>query len=351
MSRRSALVAMLAVAGQAGWAMAGGLTITPSANPVAAGAQVTFTIQPAVGGEGDSVTVNFGDGGSGTIAYSVGCSVIGGCAEISHSYAGAGTFTVAASGTIGGNGVSASIQITVTGLASDAEVFVATGAHQGGSNGTVWRTDLEVHNPGTTVTNFAVVLLARDQDNSDAPRQTFTLNPGRSVRYADVLQSMFSFTGAGALWIIPLKGSLLVTSRTYNQLAQGSFGQFVPGITRANAIGYGQQARLIELSHDPTLTTGFRTNLGFVNESPAPIDVAADFYLATGVWLGSKEWTLPPYGFSQIDRAFEQVTGDPVADGYIVVQTTTVAARFVAYASVVDNITGDPIFVPAQIVH
>jgi hypothetical protein len=52
----------------------------------------------------------------------------------------------------------------------------------------------------------------------------------------------------------------------------------------------------------------------------------------------------------QIDRIFQQVTGSDVSDGYIVVSTTTPGGRFFAYASVVDNASGDPVYIPAIII-
>ena len=119
--------------------------------------------------------------------------------------------------------------------------------------------------------------------------------------------------------------------------------------TRPNYLGFSQDARLIGLSHDPTLAAGYRTNLGFVSASPAPIRVEADFYLSTGVLLGRKTYELLPFEFRQIDKAFEQVTKNLVDDGYVVVHTTTAGAKFFSYATVVDNLTGDPAYVSAII--
>ena len=146
-----------------------------------------------------------------------------------------------------------------------------------------------------------------------------------------------------------IEGTVILTSRTYNQLPSGTYGQSVPAIPRTGAIGFSQDARLIGLSHDPTLAAGYRTNLGFVNASPAPIRVEAEFYFATGVFLGKMSYDLLPYDFFQKDKAFEDVTSDPVSDGYIIVRTTTAGAKFFAYAVVTDNITGDPTYVDALI--
>ncbi|MEW6338599.1 MAG: hypothetical protein ACOY3Y_04220 [Acidobacteriota bacterium] len=44
------------------------------------------------------------------------------------------------------------------------------------------------------------------------------------------------------------------------------------------------------------------------------------------------------------------MTTADVSDGYAVLRTPTPGGRFYAYASVVDNRSGDPIYVPAQVV-
>jgi hypothetical protein len=42
------------------------------------------------------------------------------------------------------------------------------------------------------------------------------------------------------------------------------------------------------------------------------------------------------------------VTSTDVPDGFAVLRTTTPGGAFLAFASVVDNRSGDPIFIPAR---
>ncbi len=355
MNRSTVLVTALCAAASmlvpAAAGAAGPLTVAAAPNPAQAGAVVTFTITPWVTASGDSVTFDFGDGTGGTIVYSTACTLFGGCDSIQHAYAGAGTFTVAAAGTAGGNAVAGSVQVTVTGGPADADLFVGTGAHKIGFKNVNWRTDLEVCNPGPGRATYAIALLLRDTDNSKPTyRAQFTLDPGRTVRYPDILATVFGLSeGAAAVRVTPVSGSVLVNSRTYNQLPAGTYGQYVPALARPQAIGWGQNARLIALAHDPSLAAGYRTNLGLVNLSPAPITVQADFYLASGAFIGTLEYDLLPFEFVQTDRAFERVTAAKVDDGYVALKTKTGGAKFLAYASVIDNITGDPTYVPAII--
>jgi hypothetical protein len=337
------VVTLVAVA-----AAADPLTITASPSPAPAGVEVTFTFTPRVNQQDDSVTFDFGDGGTATVTFTVGCTLFGGCGSVAHTYAGAGVFTVTATGTIGGQPITGTVQIVITASTSDSDLYLPTGAHLTGFNNVNWRTDVEINNPGSTRASYLVSLLVRNVDNSTpAFQSTFVLDPNRSARYNDILYGTFGFSGAAAIRIAPIQGQIIVTSRTYNQLPSGTYSQSVPAIARSQAIGFSQDAFLIGLSHDPTLATGYRTNLGFVNASPATIHVEAEFYLASGSFLGRTGYDLLPFEFYQKDKAFEEVTPERVDDGYIIVRTTTAGAKFFAYAVVTDNLTGDPTYVTA----
>ena len=347
--RTVTLAAALAIGLGSTGAAADVLSISASPSPVPAGVAVTFTISPRVMSPGDTVTFVFGDGGTGKIEYSTACQLFGGCATINHSYAGPGTFTVTATGTIASHSVTGSVQLIVISNGNDAELYIATGAHRTGFNDTTWRTDVWVQNPGSDTARYSIGVLARDQDNSAPDTRTFSLDPGRTATHVDILDSVFAFSGAAALRVTPVEGKILVTSRTYNQLEAGTYSQFVPAVPRLQAIGYGFDAHLIGLSHDPSLLHGFRTNVGLVSASPAPITLVVSFFSAEGFQLGTIQLTLQPFEFRQLDRAFEQVTPDVVTNGSVIVSTLTAGGKFFAYASVVDNITGDPNYVPAQI--
>lgn len=242
-------------------------------------------------------------------------------------------------------------------LASSRSYYIATSAHSTGALGTNWRTDVEVHNPGAIQAAYTIALLAHDTDNSHPLTRTYTLAPGSSVRYPDIVLDRFGFAGKGALRITTIQGEILATSSTYNRLGAGNplgvpdgstFGEFVPAVAEENATAATGEGRLIQLSHtDPSLKTGFRTNVGVVNAGPAAIKVVVDLYTVGGTLLGTVRRTLPPYGYHQFDSVLAPWAGAPIDDAWAVVRCTTAGGRFFAYASVVDNRTGAPIFIPA----
>ncbi|MEW6337895.1 MAG: hypothetical protein AB1625_10915 [Acidobacteriota bacterium] len=324
-----------------------GLTITPDHSPVSAGVTVVFRINPKVASEQDFVDVLFGDGGSGRIAFQSSCTLFGGCDTIEHIYAGPGVFTVTASGLLGGTEVSGATQVTVTASEDEHDIYVVSGAHSPGYNDSVWRTDVDVHNQGTRIARYYLKILRHAEANADGEQVLFSLSPGQSAHYGDVLLDVFGFTGKAAIRIIPVEGNVMATSRTFNQAAAGTFGQFVPGQPRYRAIAYGQVGRMIGLFHDPGLAVSFRTNIGLVNASPGPISVELKFIAANGIRIGTTLVELLPYEFRQFDRAFEEVTGGVVSGAYVTARTTTSGGKFYAYASMVDNVTNDAVFIPA----
>jgi hypothetical protein len=62
-----------------------------------------------------------------------------------------------------------------------------------------------------------------------------------------------------------------------------------------------------------------------------------------------RTFVLQPYSAHQENKVFATVTSEAIEAGYAVVSTLTPDARFVAYASIIDNRSGDPIYLPAQL--
>jgi hypothetical protein len=318
-----------------------------------AGETVTFTLD-GIPPRGHLATVEFGDGsqviwGLDDMFYEPCHSRTTAC-PLTHVYAEAGTYTLVVTYPDEvGRVVTKSRALAVL-QAPTVTTVIPSAAHLAGLNGTLWRTDLELHNPGPAQASCDLTLLPRDHDNSSPGSATrLTVPPGASVRVADVLQSVFGFSGAAAIRIETVNDTLVATSRTYNQLHHGSYGARVPALAAASAIQPDQEGRLVGLDHDPSLAAGARTNIGLVNATALPTHVEVDLHSGDGWLLGTTAHDLPPYGNTQLDRVFESVTSARVDDGYAIVRTTTGSAAVFAYASVVDNVTGDGDQVPALV--
>lgn len=239
--------------------------------------------------------------------------------------------------------------INVTPARVGAEpVWVPGAAHLTGAASTNWRTDLEVLNAGYGQATFTLELYPRDVATAAPSRRTFTLEPGRAMRYVDVVYSVFAFTGGAALRVVPEVGEIAVSSRTYNQLPDRTFGQYTPAFAESELAPTGREVRLLLLSHSPSRDRGFRTNLGLVNTVATPTTLEVSFRAPDGSELGRRTVTLRAFENTQLNDVLGALGAGATTGAYATVVSHTPEARFLAYASVVDNRSSDPIFVAAE---
>ena len=237
----------------------------------------------------------------------------------------------------------------LTWLVSDgADATVPAVAHLGGFGGSQWRSDVELHNPGFEPVVCALELMERDSSGLEPARTEMTVAATSSIRLTDVLATEFGSQGAGALRVRPDRGTLMVTSRTFADDPDGTYGQMVPGLRTTDAIHGFETGRLIQLRHSPRLDDGFRTNIGLVASCRGEMEVTVNLYLGSGHPLGVETVNLPAMGTVQLNNVFAPFTDEVVEDGFAVLSSATPLCAFYAYGSVVDNRTHDPTLVPAR---
>jgi hypothetical protein len=225
-----------------------------------------------------------------------------------------------------------------------AEHYVAAAAHTDGTNETVWRTDLDLHNATARSQPVVVELLRSDHANRDPARRMLMLAPLSSVRVVDVVDSLFATHGVGALRILAEMDSIRVSSRTYNDAFEGSFGQGIPAQGPAEGVRYGAVGRLVGLSASGENDSGFRTNIGLVNLGLDPVAVRIDLFDGDGSNVGDVTRTLAAFEQTQVNGVFPSAAETAFAE----VWTDTPGGVFLAYGSVVDNRTGDPTYVQTR---
>ncbi len=222
-----------------------------------------------------------------------------------------------------------------------SDLHVVSGAHAPGIGGTAWRTDLEVCNRAATQGSFTVALLKRGQPNPSPVSKSYTLDAGKCIRYTDALMTLFGYSGAGSLRLVPTSGTLVASSRTYNQTPSGSYGGFAFIQRLAQAVTPDREGLLIQLGQSALPGTGFRTNVAFSNLTAVPVVALVDLYASTGQLLGTRSVSLGAYEVAQVNEIFKLVTSADVPDGFAVVRTSTPGGALLAEASVIDNRTGD----------
>lgn len=235
--------------------------------------------------------------------------------------------------------------LTMAVAASAQTLYIPASANASGANQTNWKTDLQIKARGDSAAAFTIELLETSKNNTDPVVIEGTVEAGESRRFANVLETEFGHTGTAALRLIAIEGGIIATSRTFNDDPRGTFGQTVPAVADSDGLAFGSRATLILLSRSPDPSMGFRTNIGLVNLVASSTIVEVNLYQADGSLIGSLNRTLKPFEHRQLNDVFHMAGADDVADGYAVVHTNSEDGRFLTYASVVDNGSGDAVFI------
>jgi len=228
-------------------------------------------------------------------------------------------------------------------VAQETTRYFAAAASSPGAAGTFFVTDARIFNPDQSASiTVQLSFLLPNADNTGVTEVPITIGPRQAAALDDLVSSVFQTTGSGGVRMRSNR-PFLATSRTYNigDGSSGTFGQYIPGLDPADALAQGI---LLQVVNDPA-PSGFRSNIGFQNPTASTVTVEVNVYdAATGNLLGTTSRTLPPLAYSQINNVFNAIGLASTVVANATVEFTASAAVF-AYASVVDNTSGDPVFV------
>ena len=237
---------------------------------------------------------------------------------------------------------------------SPDDVIVSQAAHVLGANDDFFKTNLHITNLEARPVTLTVSLLPLLLTGTPRPPSVYTLAAGETLEKLDVLASEFGLANpsAAGIRIHPsAPARLAVSTRTFVEKLGGTFGYFIPGAPAVSALGAGSgTATSIQLEQAPAASrAGFRANVGFAEVAGAEALVRVNVKSGeTGTVLGTKSYTVGASQLFQIGLA-ELLGGDLTARN-IYVQFTVEggSGRILAYATSVDNRSGDAIYIPAQ---
>jgi PKD repeat protein len=261
-----------------------------------------------------------------------------------HTYAAAGayhwTLTVSAgTATCSKNGT-----ITVSAAPAAATYWVPSVAHAPGAGTSKWRSNIAAVNRSGAAVHLTLAFVPY-ASGANVTR-TYTLANGATVEWADVLVSLFGFADSAntkGTVKITSDGPIYATSRTYNQAASGTFGQYYPALTQSESIS-GSQAAVLPLLKK---NSAFRTNVGFQNLTSASCSGEIKLFNATGAQVGStRTLTAAADKYIQDDDVFAKAAAGTQDVAYARVQATTSGCKAWFYGSVIDAVTNDPTTVP-----
>ena len=213
-------------------------------------------------------------------------------------------------------------------------------ANAPGAFGTYFKTDVSIVNPATWKTlPITIAFLPTNTNNRSVTRKSITVGPGVNVTIENVLEKLFGIVGSGAIVLWSDDHQLFTaTSRTYTNGSSGSYGLGAPGQAYVNYSG--ERALLPGLRDD----VSFRSNVGVLVISTETSSCSLEVADENGVIIGRKTVSLPANGHTQV--SIQSVTGRALASGWAAWTCTTESdAEWLAYATVVDNQSGDSIFI------
>jgi hypothetical protein len=231
--------------------------------------------------------------------------------------------------------------------------FVAPGgsvpvvANLPGLNNTDWRTDVSVLNLGSTQTSV-VMLLQPEIRNGQPQFEPVATDPvniaaGAQMTMRNIVETVFGLSNTkGGLSIFSIDGAPLVISARIYTLDDnnGSYGQNVEGLLVAN------DAWTAGVAHD----SFYRTNIGiYLPFSPPPgeaVRFTVRVFDRDGEQVGIGYLDFAVAGLQQVSLSALGVEG--LLDGWVEFDCLDPAVTFFAYASRVDQVTGDAVFRQAK---
>jgi hypothetical protein len=264
-------------------------------------------------------------------------------------------------------GVNASVVDNRTGDASlgsnepvpNADELLIPGiARLAGEAGTNWRSSLYITNPANSAKTFQITLVKKD---GTIKGRLLSLQGNESRAIEDVVAWIYGDdpvpdSASGVLKIAADGGTLpVVTARTFN-LTQGggTYGQNLRAFHAGNSAGGLTPYRKLYLAGISTEDIA-RSNLGFVHVGGGTVNFKVWFYDEAGNLLNpdGQPYTLAlsaanPWDQDKLENRFRNKGWTPPVNKRAIGAVIQVEGGMgQAYVSVVDQHTGDPVFIPA----
>ena len=327
---------------------------TWGSDPLTVGAPVTLTANTGPSyGDPDTFTWTFDDG---TAPQS------GALASIPHTFTCAGPHTVTLTASRSNDAAAtaaATHTLTVTGQPQCAPLAVMTvnAASTPGQNATFWRTDVRIFNPSAQSSKVTVEFVPVNAGSKSGPGESTTLAPNATWVLDDILGTALTqgFVGAGvtkaALRFTSDNTVPIVVSDTFTPAPSGSgqYGQATPGIEVVPTTT--PPVLWIAGIRNNGITMGFRTNYSLVNlRSDVGVqNLTFTLFDQTGTAVATQTTSMNTLEYRQ-DSLANLFGGAPAAvspDPLAVRVEVPTGSDVQAYVSVMDNLTGDPVLIPA----
>ncbi|MBV8518087.1 MAG: hypothetical protein JO197_11865 [Acidobacteria bacterium] len=272
------------------------------------------------------------------------------------------TVSASASGVATNGGTTMTVPISVSLVTpvtpamptNGGEVMIIPAVAHAAGAASQWQSDVRISHTYTGDVKYRLTFTPTGSDATSAVQTDITVREGETVALDDILGHWFGAGmandgAAGVLEIrtldaIPGSGRTYATSRLFNVAAEGTFGQFISAVPLQKFLGMslqGDRQTLVSLAQ----SSAFRTNLGVVEGSGHGADVVLEVFDGAGTKLFDMPMTLKGGEHRQIGSALA-ASGVDLTNARVDLRVVSPVGSAYAYASVIDNTTGDPSFVP-----
>ena len=244
-------------------------------------------------------------------------------------------------------------------------VIVPAIAHADGIN-SQFQSDVRITNTAGQPISYLLTFTPSNSDGTQTGKQSsITIDAGETKALNDIVKNWYGSgtlgePGIGTLEIRPLNYAgksgvnvsfaTVASSRTYNTTSTGTFGQYIPAIPLVDFLAKSDVGRIS--LQQVAQGSAYRTNLGFAEGSGQPIDFVATLLDDKNNVLSTRSYSLKAFEHQQIGLG-GFFPGTNIGDGRLEIRVTSDIGKLTAYASVLDNITNDPLLVfpvdPSQI--
>lgn len=235
--------------------------------------------------------------------------------------------------------------IVVRPLATGQSIYLLAVAKAAGAENTNFVTDVRIFNRGPV----EVVITAFFTPSGTDGLQSFvpvklSIAPGQTVALDDVVSSVFRRSGLGNIEFRGAVDNIIISSRTYNRIGARTFGYFAAASKPENTARLGTAPLHISQLQN---TLEFRANIGITELSGSAGTVQLSLFGGSGQLLDRTSHALLPFSHIQLP-----ILGGKAGNLQSIVRAEVLVtggnATIAAYGAVVDNSSGDPIFIPAQ---
>ena len=234
-----------------------------------------------------------------------------------------------------------------------------------------FQSDVRLTNTSSGQVKYQISYTPTNTDATTSTKSTTVpVDSGQTIALNDIVKDFFGVgangdAGAGSLEIRPVNNSTTLnyaSSRTFVTTSVGTLGQFIAALpfssfaTKASP-GIPIPGQTPPPSGTPTLSfqeisesAKFRTNFGVVEGSGNPVSFRVRLFDDAGRQLAEKAYTLRPGEHKQFNSFVKTELGIPsIDDGRIEILVDSDTGAVSGYASVLDNVTTDPLAVmPAK---